>query len=589
MIDQDVLTPEEDDNLDALASASLDRVSLPVVRRLLAADPAAWTIGALWWTAFFALPLPIGLAARELFERADGTASSVWLWLAVFAGLEVGRWSVLVIGIVQWHGCWVFWHTLPRVNMMRSLVSDPGPSTGRLPGSPGEAVSRFRDDARDVAMVLDVWLDVTASFVSSVAAFIVLLTIDTTAAVAVVLPVVAVLWIGQALGHRLRRWRWAERRRTARVTSFLGETFGAITAVKVAGAEQAVRRRFVELGEERAWAARRDQVGTQMLQTMSGVTASAGIGLALLAIVGPIRGGDLGVGDVALFTAYATLLGSLPRMLSRNTIWRRQADVSVTRLGRLMRDREPIGVAAPAPTWLRTEPPAMTHPERVEPARRGGVDRFEHLEVRDLAVRLDDDEQIRHVDLDVHRGQLVVVTGAVGAGKSLLLRSLLGLVPRYSGRISWNGEPIVEPSVELVPPRVAYVPQVPRLFSETLTETVLLGEPEVGLVDALWLACVEEDVARFPDGLDTMVGPKGVRLSGGQIQRTAAARAFVRRPEVLVIDDLSSALDVATETLLWDRLFEQRGERTVIAVSHRPRVLAAADLVVSLENGRVVA
>ncbi len=85
-----------------------------------------------------------------------------------------------------------------------------------------------------------------------------------------------------------------------------------------------------------------------------------------------------------------------------------------------------------------------------------------------------------------------------------------------------------------------------------------------------------------------MVGPKGVRLSGGQIQRTAAARAFVRRPEVLVIDDLSSALDVATETLLWDRLFEQRGERTVIAVSHRPRVLAAADLVVVLDDGRVV-
>jgi ATP-binding cassette subfamily B protein len=139
-----------------------------------------------------------------------------------------------------------------------------------------------------------------------------------------------------------------------------------------------------------------------------------------------------------------------------------------------------------------------------------------------------------------------------------------------------------------VPPRVAYVPQVPRLFSETLTETVLLGEPEIGLVDALWLACLDEDLKELPRGLDTMVGPKGVRLSGGQIQRTAAARAFVRRPEVLVIDDLSSALDVATETLLWDRLFEQRGERTVIAVSHRPRVLAAADLVVVLDDGRVV-
>ena len=588
MIDQDVLTPEEDDELDARASANLDRASLPVARRILLADPMAWGIGALLWVSFFALPLPIGLAARELFERAEGDSRSVWLWLAVFAGLEIGRWSVLVYGIVQWHGCWVFWHTLPRLNVLRSLVSDPGPATGRLPGSPGDAVSRFRDDVRDVAMVLDVWLDVTASFVSSLAAFVVLLTIDTKAALFVIAPVVTVLWIGRALGHRLRRWRWAERRRTARVTSFLGETFGAITAVKVAGAEAAVRRRFVALGDDRAWAARRDQVGTQMLQTMSGVTANAGIGLALLAIVGPIRSGELGAGDVALFTAYATLLGSLPRMLSRNTIWRRQADVSVTRIGRLMRERQPIGVAAPTQTWLRTAPPAMPQPERIEPSERGGIDRFERLGIHGLTVRLDDDEQLCGIDLDVGRGQLVVVTGAVGAGKSLLLRALLGLVPRADGEIRWNGDPVIDPSVELVPPRVAYLPQVPRLFSETLAETVLLGEPQQSLHEALWLACLDDDVDHLPDGLDTMVGPKGVRLSGGQIQRTAAARAFVRRPELLVIDDLSSALDVATETALWDRLFAVRGERTVIAVSHRPRVLAAADVVVVLDEGRAI-
>jgi ATP-binding cassette subfamily B protein len=592
-LDEQIADDRPDDgpviDTDAIEdSPTVDRASIPVAWRILRSDPGGWGIAALWWVMFFSLPLPIGLAVLQLFDSAEGTSASVWLWLAVFAGLEVGRWTILVFGIVQWHGCWVYWHTVPRVNMLRSLVADPGPATGRLPGSTGEAVSRFRDDVRDVAMVLDIWLDVLASFVSSVAAFIVLLYIDARAALAIVAPVVAVLWLGQILGRRLREWRWAERQRTARVTSFLGETFGAVTAVKVAGAEDAVRRRFVQLGEDRAWAARRDQVGTQMFQTMSGVTANAGIGLAMLAIVGPIRSGRLGAGEVALFTAYATLLASLPRMLGRAAIWRRQADVSVTRLGRLMPDRTPDDVAEPVQTWLRHGPPDMPQPERIAPAHRRGVDRFERLEVRDLAVRLDDDEQIRHVDLDVERGQLVVVTGPVGAGKSLLLRSLLGLVPRHTGQISWNGEAIVDPSVELVPPRVAYVPQVPRLFSETLTETVLLGEPEIGLVDALWLACLDEDLKELPRGLDTMVGPKGVRLSGGQIQRTAAARAFVRRPEVLVIDDLSSALDVATETLLWDRLFEQRGERTVIAVSHRPRVLAAADLVVVLDDGRVV-
>ena len=117
---------------------------------------------------------------------------------------------------------------------------------------------------------------------------------------------------------------------------------------------------------------------------------------------------------------------------------------------------------------------------------------------------------------------------------------------------------------------------------------MLLGEAPDRLDDAIWLACLERDLVELPLGIDTMVGPKGVRLSGGQIQRTAAARAFVRAPELLVVDDLSSALDVATETELWDRLFAERGERTVIAVTHRHRVIEAADVVVRLDTGVAV-
>jgi ATP-binding cassette subfamily B protein len=127
---------------------------------------------------------------------------------------------------------------------------------------------------------------------------------------------------------------------------------------------------------------------------------------------------------------------------------------------------------------------------------------------------------------------------------------------------------------------------VPRLFSEPLADTVLLGLDSAGLDDALWLACLDEDIDEFPDGVQTRVGPKGVRLSGGQIQRTAAARAFVRIPDLLVIDDLSSALDIGTESRMWDRLFAARGERTVLAVSHRPRVLEQADMVVEMDRGR---
>ncbi len=150
------------------------------------------------------------------------------------------------------------------------------------------------------------------------------------------------------------------------------------------------------------------------------------------------------------------------------------------------------------------------------------------------------------------------------------------------GQIRWNGEIVTDPATQLTPPRVAYLPQVPRLFSETLAETILLGVDDNGLDEALRIAALEQDLTRMGQGLDTAVGPRGVRMSGGQIQRTAAARAFVRRPDLLVVDDLSSALDVDTENEVWQRLLNRPDRPTLLVVSHRERVLAAADQVIRL-------
>jgi len=194
-------------------AAFVDRASIGFAWRVLRNDPTGWGISLVGWVLFFAAPIPIGLLALAVFDRAPTDDDSVWLWLAALGGLEVGRWALLGVLIVQWHGCWVFWHTVPRLNIMQSLVADPGPVSGRLPGSSGEAVSRFRDDTRDVAMVLDVWLDVVAASVTTLAAFVVLAYIDPFAALAIVAPVVAVLWFGHLLGRFIRQWRWDDRPR----------------------------------------------------------------------------------------------------------------------------------------------------------------------------------------------------------------------------------------------------------------------------------------------------------------------------------------------------------------------------------------
>lgn len=196
-------------------------------------------------------------------------------------------------------------------------------------------------------------------------------------------------------------------------------------------------------------------------------------------------------------------------------------------------------------------------------------------------------EALRGVDLAVPPGSVLAVTGPVGSGKSSLLRAVLGLIPS-TGAIRWDGEDARANPRLMVPPRVAYVPQVPRLFSEPLSDAVLLGLPDERLDAALHLACMEDDLVAMPHGVATVVGSRGVRLSGGQVQRVAAARALARRPSLLVVDDLSSALDAATEAALWDRILTavDLDGTGVLVVTHRPAVLARADEVVILDAGR---
>jgi ATP-binding cassette, subfamily B, bacterial len=220
-------------------------------------------------------------------------------------------------------------------------------------------------------------------------------------------------------------------------------------------------------------------------------------------------------------------------------------------------------------------------PEAAEPLREFRVEGLTYLYPGS-------DHGIHDVDLAVPAGSFVAITGRVGSGKSTLVKSMLGLLPKTSGGHFWNDRPVVEPDQFFVPPHCAFTPQAPSLFSESLRDNVSMGLPvsETQMDEAMRSAVLDHDLEALEGGLDTLIGPRGVRLSGGQLQRTAAARMFIREPEIFVFDDLSSALDVETERLLWRRLFE-RTRPTCLAVTHRQALLRQADHVVVLREGRV--
>jgi ABC-type transport system involved in cytochrome bd biosynthesis fused ATPase/permease subunit len=222
-----------------------------------------------------------------------------------------------------------------------------------------------------------------------------------------------------------------------------------------------------------------------------------------------------------------------------------------------------------------------TGPEPAEPSR----DPLRTLTLRDVSAVHDDGTLgVQDVDLDVHAGELVLLLGQVGSGKSSLLSALAGLVTS-TGEIRWNGELVTDPQITLRPGRVAHVAQVPRVLSGSFTGNVALDHPRRSVVPALEAARMGRDVAEA-GGPDALVGHRGVRLSGGQVQRLALARALASETDVLLADDVSSALDAATEVERWQAL-RARGA-AVIGATSKAAALAQADRVVVLDAGRVV-
>ena len=487
-----------------------------------------------------------------------------WAWLAaVVVSVMLGP-IMLAEAIARYPRWWV--EVLLRVRMsvlvgqtaQRRLFKDPA----------GEVVARAMDADR-YARYADRWVDFCNGL--AIALFTAIAAGTPLAGLvlaAVMLSAAAASAIGRPIAGRSATQASAARARFGRA---LVSTLESARTVKLAGRTPEIHRHLRTVDAGRVDAAVREHRVQSFLDGVPTVMVQTGAVIAWAAVLWDVWGlatALLVVNAVNGFDWFGRVAGAVVTEAPGTRSWQ----VATSRMagGRDLMEL-PKGV-----DLLTGQAPEAPEPKRTP---------LQELTVRDLtAIHEDGTVGVEEVDLDIHRGELVLLLGQVGSGKSSLLRALAGLID-YDGSIAWNGREVDDAESFMRPAQVAYVAQVPRVLSGTFADNVQLGfgrDFDQPVADARLAPDVET-----AGGPTALVGHRGVRLSGGQVQRLALARALAADAELLLADDVSSALDATTEIELWRALRERSA--TVVGATSKRAALAQADRVVVLVDGRVQA
>ncbi|SDX86605.1 ABC transporter ATP-binding protein [Paenibacillus sp. CF384] len=566
-----------------------------------------YVINATAWTVIYMVPIIPGLITKEFFDSLTGDASlkmGTWGIIALLLAAALARVVLIIVGFITDVNFRFRMGMMLRRNMLKHVLKQPGARA--IPCSPGEAISYFRDDVEQSEEAASWSVDVFGMTCFALVSSYILIGIDAQMTLLVFVPLVIVIAVAQLSTSRLQKYRAASREATSHVTGAISEMFGNVQAIQIAGAEERVIERFRKFNDTRRQTMLKDKLMGEVLDSIFTNSVNLGIGLILLLAGQKLRGGTFTVGDFSLFVYYLTFVTSIITNVGKFITYFKQMGVALDRLKGLLQGA-PAGVLIlkeglrlgkgsamkeNAGAAAATSAAAAAVKVEVDKADKAASEPLRILEVEGLTYRFPETGRgIEDIRLALKGGSFTVVTGAIGSGKTTLVRTLLGLLPKDEGTIRWNGKPVYDSGTFFTPANSAYSAQIPRMYSDTLRNNILLGQQEQGddLQQAIHTAVMEYDLEHLQNGLETMIGPRGVKLSGGQMQRTAAARMLVRDAQLYVFDDVSSALDVETEQKLWERLFQSRGDATCLVVSHRRAALTHADHIIVMKDGRIEA
>ncbi|WP_263786073.1 ABC transporter ATP-binding protein [Salinibacter grassmerensis] len=440
--------------------------------------------------------------------------------------------------------------------------------------STGDVITRATDDIEKVRRYIGpAIMYVTRSLVMVLVAASVMFVISPTLTLYALTPLpvlaVAVFFMARMVHHRSDRLQ----QQYSTLTSRVQEALSGIRVLKAYTREAAEAEAFDDESQE--YRARNLNLALVESAWRPSFLLLVGVSTVIVVWMGGqlVAEGTITIGNIAEYIIYINMMTWPVASLGFVITMIQRASASVMRLQKIM-DREPDIDDGP-----QTNPAIQSLEGRIT--------------FRDVWYKYEDEDEpaLRGVSFDLPADQTLAIVGRTGSGKSTLVRMIPRLLEPDAGTVAVDGYEIDTIPLRTLREHMGYVPQDVFLFSDTVGNNIAFGDLDAGHEEiraAAAEADLVENVENFADGFDTYVGERGITLSGGQKQRTSIARALIRDPRVLIFDDALSAVDTATERNILRSLRERQGNHTLVIVSHRLSTVQEADLILVMEQGKVV-
>jgi len=435
----------------------------------------------------------------------------------------------------------------------------------------GDVMARATNDMDAVRMMLGpgimYWTETTLTFVFAMS---VMAWVDWQLTLVALLPAPLVSLAVIVLGRRIHARFQQIQSLFSDISARVHETLTGMRVVRAYVQESAELAEFERLNQQ--YIRQNIRLGVTAGLFMPLLEGLIGLSFLIVLWVGGKRllAGELSIGSFLMFNFYLGMLGWPMIALGWVVNLMQRGTASWQRLRALL--AETPAIAAPE------RPTALSDPVRGE------------VEFDGVTVRYGGFDALRDIHLRIPAGTTLAIVGHTGSGKSTLVQLIPRLLDPSSGAVRLDGIDLRQLDPAQLRKQIGFVPQETFLFSATLAENIGLGTPNATpeqIAEAAELAGLGPDIASFPDGLNTTVGERGLTLSGGQKQRTAIARAILRNPAILILDDALSAVDTMTEERILRSLSRLMRDRTTILISHRVSTVRHAGLIVVVENGRI--